>query len=364
MDERLSTIALNMIPEMTARRFHDLRRSLGSTSAVYEASAEQISGILGINPEISHTIIKKRAAVDPVRELERANRQGIEVLTFGEEKYPAELIDIFDPPPVLYCRGQMPKSFSRAIAIVGARKATPYGLMMAERLAKELAEAKIIVVSGMARGIDGAAHKGALAGKGLTVAVLGCGVDIVYPREHRWLMMEIEKQGAVLSEFPLGTEPLAKNFPARNRIISGLTRGTVVVEARLKSGSLITADFALEQGKEVFAVPGPVTSAESKGCHRLIKQGAKLVERAADIWEELNWHLAEQTQMTLLPVLSEDEQRLLHCIPAEGVAADLLVQKSGMNSGAVFTLLTQLELKDLVRRFPGGVVAKIWEPGK
>ncbi|HWI54939.1 MAG TPA: DNA-processing protein DprA, partial [Desulfobacteria bacterium] len=256
---------------------------------------------------------------------------------------------------------------SSSFAIVGARKATYYGLSAAESIAGDLSRAGVCVVSGMARGIDAAAHRGALTGAGATAAVLGCGVDVVYPKENKRLMDEIIEKGIVLSEFPPGTSPAAGNFPQRNRIIAGLSQGLMVVEAAEKSGSLITADFALEQGRDVFAVPGLVTSPLNRGAHRLIKQGARLVESAFDILEEMGLNncfstsenniLAEKPKITVND-LTSDERRIYNITSDIPISSEVIIQKSGSSAGDVLSILLTMELKGLITQLPGQLYAR------
>ena len=284
------------------------------------------------------------------------------VVALEDALYPAWLRTIADPPPVLYCHGLPEPRDRQAVAIVGARKATSYGLRITETLARELSGAGFTIVSGFARGIDAAAHRAALEAGGRTIAVLGCGLDVDYPPEHADLREEIATCGAVLTEFAPGTKPLAHHFPRRNRIISGLSLGVIVVEAAEDSGSLITARLALDQGRDVFAVPGPIDAALSRGPHGLIKQGAKLVETVDDIVEELLPQidtagipkrrpvLAEAAE---LPNLSSEERLLLDQMSREPLHLDDLTERSGLTPGGVAGILLGLELKDVVRQLPG-----------
>jgi len=306
-------------------------------------------------------------------ELEKAARSGISLLPMTHRDYPGELRHLPDPPPLLYVRGTLREE--PAVAVVGSRRATAYGKFMTDRLVRELARHGIAVVSGMARGIDTAAHWGALRAKGRTVAVLGSGMDVVYPRENGELMERIPESGAVVTEFPFRTPPLAANFPARNRIISGLSMGVAVVEAGEKSGSLITARLALEQGKEVFAVPGSIDSPVSRGTHRLLRQGAKLVESVHDILEEifprvLFSEVEKQSARTgpdpaalhreerrpgggEIGQTGEREAALLRILGDRPVQVDEMIRASGLDSKEVLSLLLSLELQGLVRQLPG-----------
>ena|SRR6266849_9648645 len=296
--------------------------------------------------------------------------KGVATLDLADEHYPAWLRAIPDPPPVLYCDGSLEPGDRQAVAIVGSRQATPYGLRVTDALARELSRLGFTIVSGFARGIDAAAHRAALASGGRTVAVLGCGLDVDYPSGHASLRTEISGSGAVLTEFAPGTAPFATNFPRRNRIISGLALGVVVVEAAEDSGSLITARLALEQGREVFAVPGPIDAPTSRGPHGLLKQGAKLVETVDDIVEELLPQL--ETMRTPLsqdfvatgagrrrpfapkpPDLSPEEQVVLRVIGREPRHLDDLTEQSRLSAAEVARILLGLELKALVHQLPG-----------
>jgi len=279
------------------------------------------------------------------------------VFTTGDAAYPARLRTIFDPPSPLYVRGQLTAADDLAVAIVGARRATAYGRTVAERLARDLAACGITIVSGLARGIDAAAHLGALEAGGRTIAVLGCGPDVVYPPEHAGLMDEVIGHGAVVSEFAPGTTPHPGRFPRRNRIISGLSLGVVVVEGREDSGALITADAALEQGREVFAVPGRITDPTTRAPHRLLQQGAKLVERVEDILEEL--HLVRSApQAPMAPSLQGMEAVVFAHLDVEPEHVDRLAARCGLPVFAVSRTLTALECRGLAVAWPGARYAR------
>jgi len=297
------------------------------------------------------------------KELALIAEQGVRVLTFNDEEYPAILRAIVDSPIVLYVKGRLPENLSLSIALVGSRGASLYGMSIAAQWSARFVELGFTVVSGMARGIDTAAHTGALKAHGQTVAVLGCGLSTVYPPENEKLFAEIAASGAVISEFPMTMPPMAHNFPRRNRIISGLSMGVVVVEAAAKSGALITADFALEQGREVYAVPGKVDSPTSKGVHGLIKQGAKLVSCVEDILEDIHPQLLQEVRAHVVlpeikePValesLSEPEQQIYRFISDRPVHIDQLIDRCGTDALRVTTVLSCLELKHLVKQLPG-----------
>ena len=284
------------------------------------------------------------------------------IIALGDERYPERLRTIHDPPAVLYCDGLPETGDRQAVAIVGSRRATPYGLRVTEALAGELSRLGITIVSGFARGIDAAAHRAALAAGGRTIAVLGCGLDVDYPPGHKSLHVEIAASGAVLTEFAPGTPPRAAHFPRRNRIISGLALGVVVIEAAEDSGSLITARLALEQGREVFAVPGPIEAPTSRGPHGLLKQGAKLVEMVDDIVEELLPQLDRSLQtlktepIAALPKhvdLSSSERAMLDMMSREPLHLDELTERTGLTPAVVAGILLGLELRALVKQVPG-----------
>jgi len=302
--------------------------------------------------------------------MENISRMGIEIITIRDDNYPLFLGRIYDPPVALYAKGILMRE-EKSIAIVGSRKATSYGSEIAEELAYKLASYGLTVVSGMARGIDSCAHKGALAAKGRTIAVLGCGHDIVYPSENKSLMEDIIKSGAVISEYLPEAVPLPRNFPARNRIISGLSLGVVVVEASKNSGSLITANFALEQGREVFALPGDINRVNSQGTNKLIQDGAKLVTCVEDILEELRiYNIIDEAKLNGLKSkyqyhgfdkreiygnLSDDEWCIVENLMHEPMHVDVLVKMTGYDVKEVNYILTMLELKGVVEQVQGRV---------
>jgi len=347
-----------------------LMQSLGSPDAVLQASHDALTQIDGVSPALVKAIHQGPGAEDLQaidRELKALERLPVRVLTILDPDYPARLKTIHDPPPLLSVSGALSEADHHAVAIVGTRHATPAGRVITEQLSRGLAEAGVTVVSGLARGIDGAAHRSALEAGGRTIAVLGCGIDRTYPPEHQALRKKVEEQGAVFSELPLGAYPHAYHFPKRNRIISGLALGVVVVEAAPKSGSLITARLAAEQGREVFAVPGSIQSEQSRGTNGLIKQGAKLVETVEDILDEL----ASQCEPSFLarmqarraalthPVqsgrlsLEQDEATLYAALSVEPVHIDELIAKTGLPAASVSGLLLSLELKGVIRQLPG-----------
>jgi DNA processing protein len=347
---------LSRAPGIGPKRFFRVLEAFGGAGEAWTASPALLTGVLGRQP--ARELLAYRRAVNVEEEWEKLKTKGIKCLLYPEEKYPKLLKTIPDPPPVLYYTGEFQSEDQWAVAVVGSRSATPGGLEFTRELAADLAAHGITVVSGLARGIDTAAHRGALmAAGGRTIAVLGSGLDRIYPRENQELAREISRRGAVCSEFPPGTEPLPGNFPVRNRIISGLSLGVVVVEAAADSGSLITAEHALEQGREVFAVPGPVTRKANQGSNRLLKQGAALVEGVADILAALNLPFpagvetatATETAGKGQPAgLTAAEAEVWQLLADGPCHIDLLVRESGLPASEVAAALALLELKGLV----------------
>jgi DNA processing protein len=297
------------------------------------------------------------------KELKLLKEIGGTIITLKDETYPERLKTIYDPPPLLYVRGELKKEDAFAISIVGSRKTSPYGRRITEKVSQDLARHGVTIVSGMARGIDSVAHWGAISGGGRTIAVLGCGVDVIYPRENRNLFGQIIDHGAILSEFPMGSPPEGGHFPKRNRIISGLSLGVVVVQADAGSGSLITAGYALEQGREVFAMPGNVGAEGSRGTNQLIKDGAKLVESSEDILEEIlpQWRRGGETvQKTESPGrdLPEEERVIYELLGETPLHIDAIIRESRLEPGRVSSLLLNLELKGLLSQWPGKCFSK------
>jgi DNA processing protein len=345
-----------MVPGIGPLSFYSLVKGLGSAVAVFSASESRLASIPGIGGKTAHSLITFPALESARRELERSESLGIRIVVEGEPGYPEQLAEIPSQPPVLYLRGEWGEEGQPHIAIVGSRRCTEYGKEIAGRLAFDLARHGLTVVSGMALGIDTAAHKGAIAAGGRTVAVWGSGLDVLYPPQNRKLAEEIARQGAIVSEFPLGTAPLSGNFPRRNRIISGLSLGVVVVEAGEKSGALLTADFASDQGREVFAVPGSIYLQGSRGCHRLIRLGAKLVEGVEDILEELRL----EPLQALPPSSTEggvelegEEERLYRILSDRPLHIDEIIMRAHLPAGKVASLLMNLELKGYCRQESG-----------
>lgn len=344
-------LALHYLPGLGNRRCLKLLQFFGHPQQIFSAS-EKILKEAGVKEETIKAIKTGKWQALAQAEAKRLKQLNIHVITYTDTHYPPLLKEIYDPPFLLYVKGEIEVLHTPCVAIVGTRRASFYGMKTATRLAQGLAEAGITVVSGLARGIDTAAHKGALQARGKTIAILGCGLDIVYPPENKKIYAEIMQQGAIISEFPLGTPPVARNFPVRNRIISGLSLGVIVVEAALKSGSLITARLALEQGREVFAVPGQIDTFHSKGTHSLIKQGAKLVETIADVLEELRLPGVEtpiEKREDKLDPVSEQILSLLQAPRQLDEIATILNQ----DVAELSTTLTMLEIQGLIKQLPG-----------
>jgi DNA processing protein len=361
-NERTLTIALNTLPRLRAAIAGAAFERFGSAAGILAATAAELTSLRGVGPALAAAVRGLDAERVGEAEERRARELGMVLLTLEDPEYPERLRLIPDPPRVLYRLGELLPQDGAGIAVVGARAATAYGRTVAERLGRELAGAGVTVVSGLARGIDACAHRGALAGCGRTVAVLGTGLDRIYPPEHAQLAADVAARGALISEFPLGAEPEPWHFPLRNRVISGLARGVVVVEAAVRSGALGTADMALEQSREVFAVPGPVTSPTSAGTNRLIRQGAGLVEGARDILEafpDLAARLAGAPGEPAAPAgLSDPERRLLEALGASALPIDEIIRVAPGPAAATAALLTALELKGLVRQQPGKIFAR------
>jgi DNA processing protein len=358
-DERWAWVALAMVPEITgnARRYHDLLR-LGPPSDVFGASPRALGEAAGSRTAAAVTDFDWRRAARG--QAEAAARLGARLVLLGDPEYPAALRPIDLPPPFLLVRGEMRREDGLAVAIVGSRRGSLYGLQTAERLAADLGARGVTVVSGLARGVDTAAHRGALDAGGRTLAVLGSGVDVVYPPENRGLSDEIANAGALVSQFPMGTAPLPHHFPARNRVIAGLTLGTVVVEAAERSGALITARLAGELGREVYAVPGNVSSPGSQGANSLIQDGAKLVRGWEDVVAEwrVEWRRAlrpraERAESETSSPAEPGEGAILALLGDEPVAVDAVVERSRLPAGQVSAELLGLELRGLVRRVAG-----------
>ena len=345
-------LRLSLLPGLGHQSLRKLLVALGSPANILTASHRALSGI--VSEKIAHAI--RNGGADPARWSavgswldDPANH----VLTLADPDYPRALLEIPDPPPLFYVKGRLDLLNRPGFAIVGSRNATAQGLTNAEAFAAALSNAGLTIISGLALGVDAAAHRGGLDGASSTVAVVGTGLDTVYPARNRDLAHRIAAQGGLVSEFPLGTPALAANFPQRNRLICGLSKGCLVVEAAISSGSLITARLATDQGREVFAIPGSIHSPLAKGCHALIKQGAKLVESAQDVLEELGLS-QPAARVATAPANDADTHPLLTHLSFDPVDIDTLQQRSGLAIGALNTALTNLELAGLIEALPGG----------
>lgn len=363
MDERHARIALSLVSQVGGATLQRLLAHFGSASRVLKAGRRELVRVPGVGGAVAEALAAFRAEEALRDELARVEGAGVRLVVWGDAEYPPHLAHIASPPPVLYLKGSLTSGDAAAVAIVGARRGTSYGCGVASRLARELAARGVTIVSGMARGLDAAAHEGALAAGGRTLAVMGCGLARIYPSEHRKLADRIVGSGALLSEFPMAVEPLRGNFPRRNRIISGLALGVVVVEAGADSGALITAQHALDQGREVFAVPGHVTATYSQGCNRLIKAGAKLVEGWEDVLEEILPQLRgapgpPARPVPTLPPLSEVEGRIFDLLAEGPLHIDLIIGRAGLGPGVTASALLSLEMKGGVRPLAGKVFAR------
>jgi DNA processing protein len=361
VDPNTALIALNMVDHVGPVRLRQLTDHLGDPVAVLSASRTQLLKVPGIGDETAEAIASWKNSVDLDAELKRIESHGCQVVTQLDAHYPERLREIYDPPMVLYVKGSLSSQDKNSVAVVGSRQTTNYGIETARRLSYQLAYTGVTVVSGGARGIDTAAHQGAMTAKGRTIAVLGTGINRVFPPENRDLFERIASQGAVMTQFPFDRPADKQTFPIRNRIVAGMTLGTVVVEANLASGALITANFANEYGRQVFAVPGRIDSPRSKGCHDLIKKGAKLCEGIEDVLSEFEYlfppsnRSATPTETGVLPGLElpENEQCVLSVLTRESQTVDELIRASGLPASAVNVVLFSLEMKRLIRQLPG-----------
>lgn len=350
-DELSSWIALSVVPGLGDQNLRKLLEHFGPPDQIRAAGESMLTQIVGAKlAEGIKSYDSAEIIAETLAWLEQPNHA---MVTLADADYPPLLLETADPPPLIYVKGRIDLLSMPAIAVVGSRNATAQGLNNAESFARSLSDSGLCICSGMALGIDKAAHAGGLAGSAKSVAVVGTGLDRIYPARNKELAHQLAQQGALISEFPLGTPALANNFPRRNRIISGLSLGCLVVEAALSSGSLITARLASEQGRDVFAIPGSIHSALAKGCHQLIKQGAKLVERADDILEELHWvDRARSGPETTTP--DERSDPLLRHLGFDPEPIDALVGRSGLSPERISARLLELELAGLVQSLPGG----------
>ena len=400
-NETISLIHLNLIQGVGLKTVQVLHDVFGSAERVLRATGDELRKIDGLSPAICDLLIQKPVLYPIERELELINKYGCQILTLYDDAYPQHLKEIDTPPLVLYIRGELTLEDALSISIVGSRDAKDYGRKVSYRLSYQLAQRRLTVVSGLARGIDTLAHRGALEAGGRTIAVMGNGLSVVYPAANRDLVKKIEASGALISEFPVAVKPKPNNFPRRNRIISGLTLGTVVVEASNRSGALITARLAGEQGREVFAVPGEIFSELSTGTHRLINNGAKLINTVDDLLDELPQHALSQIQSSTSapprsdietgssqnppveksdskraatqppsegqqpiqsappPDLTPDEKTVFDAIEASSSHIDIIVRTTQLPIGQVSSLLLMLELKGIIQQLPGKQFAKV-----
>ncbi len=360
-----ATLQLALTPGVGPRIFRALVAQFGSPEAVLRGPVDQLGRVPGVGPRISAQIQQSHMLVDVAREIELCRAHGIRILTEADPHYPNPLRSIPDPPVVLFQQGQWRPTEALAIAIVGTRHPTHYGVRQAERLALGLAQAGLTIVSGVARGIDAAAHRAALRCGGRTIGVLGSGLLNVYPPEHGPLTNQIQHAGALLSELPPRQQPMSGTFPQRNRLISGLSLGVVVVEAAQRSGALITTTHAAEQGREVFAVPGPIDHRTARGCHQLIRDGAKLVETTEDVLDELGPLFesvpgddARQIRHPAELQLNQQERCILDVVPSEPVDINQVVIKSGLPVQRVLATLSVLEMRHLIQRVGGNRIVR------
>jgi DNA processing protein len=355
-------VSLNMVLDIGSIRLKKLLEFFGKPENILKASAEKLMAVSGIGEKIASKITSLKNE-DLNKEFALVKKYGLKIMTFEDQDYPQNLKNIPDPPIVLYVKGEIKKEDRLAIGIVGSRRASFYGLTNTQKFSEDLSAKGFTIVSGMAHGIDTHAHRGALKQGGRTIAVMGSGFNHIYPEENKELAEEISKSGAVISEFPISTLPLKQNFPRRNRVISGLSLGILVAEAAKNSGALITADFALEQGREVFALPGKVDSLNSFGTNGLIKQGAKLISCVDDIIEELNLDIdleprIKESKDKQSPDLSIDECVLYNSIAKEPVRLDELLEKTHLDSPRIIELLLRLQVKRLIKQLPGQQFAR------
>jgi DNA processing protein len=371
LDASLDWLSLAMTPGLGSRLTGKLLRQFGSPAHVFRASLTELEAChLPAAP--AQAIRAKRSHVDAEAELAQIRKLDCRLLNWNEPEYPQRLLEIYDPPPLLYVRGDAAVLNQHSISMVGTRRPTPYGNQIAERLGRDLAERGLAIVSGMARGIDSSAHHGACrATRGATIGVLGTGIDVIYPKENKKLFAEVEKRGALISEFPLGTHPAPENFPVRNRVVAGMSLGVVVVQGAQYSGSLITARLGMEFGREVYGVPGNVTVDVSFAPNQMIKQGAKLVTSWEDVVEELPTAIRAE----LFPVeattnaeraslfekaLSSGEAKIFGLLGTdESTHVDELVERSELNSSEVLAALCEMEMRGIVRQLPGKQFLKV-----
>lgn len=355
-------VALNMIPQMGPVRLRRLLDTFGSAEKILLARTDQLSAVNGITRPLAENITRWQDHADPTAELKKAADLGAHVITAQDDEYPPVLREIHDPPIVLYVRGEITERDRHAVAVVGSRKASHYATESAKKISFQMAYAGLTVVSGLARGIDTAAHQGALAAKGRTLAVIGSGLGELYPPENAQLADRIASSGAVLSEFPIETKPDRQTFPIRNRIVTGCSFGVLVVEAGANSGALISANMAAEQGRTLYAVPGRIDSPAALGSNRLLQQGAKLVITVDDILDDLPMIFKEQPELPAAKPVAEltpDQQKILDALGSDETALDSVITTSGLTAAAVSSTLLGLEIRRLVKQLPGKRFVKL-----
>jgi DNA processing protein len=359
MSDPIYWLALNCLSDIGPVLARRLLSAFGDPENIFRMSVKELREVEGIGKNRLRTITEFNKWDSIQKEIDSAERKRVRLVTLDDPAYPEGLKRILDAPLVLYVKGDLKEADKFAVAMVGSRTSTNYGMRIAEKISHKLALSGLTIVSGMARGIDTASHKGSLKAGGRTIAVLGSGIDVPYPSGNRGLMEAIESSGAVISEFPFGTPPNKENFPRRNRIISALSFGVIVIEATLDSGSLITVGYALEQGKEVFAVPGNINSENSKGTNDLIRKGARLVESAEEVINELRPQLKgvlredKLNSGKILPVMTDNEKVLYHCLSSEPKHIDSIIREMNMTTGRALSILLNLELKGIVRQIEG-----------
>lgn len=350
-------LRLSGIPGLGRDSQRKLLKAFGLPEAIFSSSASELREVIG--PTLADQLLQQEDRHDDETGMEWASQSGNRIITLADDDYPKTLLDTEDPPILLYAKGRFDLLNAPTLAVVGSRNATPQGEANAAAFAQALSEAGITIISGLALGIDAAAHRGALKGRGSTIATIGTGPDRIYPARNQALARDIAAQGLIISEFALGTPPLAANFPRRNRIIAGMAQGCLVVEAAARSGSLITARLAAEAGREVFAIPGSIHSPLSKGCHQLIRQGAKLVESAQDILEELRWEATLSSPKSALSSGDADEAALLKALGHDPCSLDSLIERSGLTPDVLLAMLLALELAGRVAQLPGGLYQRL-----
>ena len=343
-------VGFSLMPGIGRVRFAQLENHFGSLEGAWQATPAELKKA-GLDRNSVQAITTWQPKISLDDEMEKLARYGVKVFTYNDEAYPSRLKEIYDYPPLLYVRGELLPQDEWCLAVVGTRRATVYGRQVTEEMVADLAQSKITVVSGLAKGIDTVAHQAALDAGGRSLAVFACGLDTVYPGENADLARKVMQQGALITEYPLGTRPRAENFPRRNRIMSGLSMGVLIVEADETSGAMITAQFALEQNREVFAVPGSILSPASRGTNHLIQEGAKLVRDYTDILEELNlMTIARQIEMKEMLPASDTESLLLKHLSPEPTHIDEVCRSSGLPVATVSSTLAMMELKGLIKQ--------------